>query len=778
MEYINQHTITVEDLNSIDDRINEVDQLLNNRREQVKWKLDKSNPFEDGQTTAIVGNIIQEIGNLRGQSSEICVEKLVTLQQEYDNLQVVDELSNFYESKRQLAKDQQYLQKSGEIEEAIHNLNSKETGNIDQYLDVYDKMTNGLDKSGVSEALIADVQHILNGEFNDNISRFKLHLSEELSSYLQKVNWLGSNFKLEALSPETISDINLKVSSLITLQNINSKPTYPGTWWALDILLDPFIQRFDYHFNQNKETNKLSKPEWAFSFVEEFLSKNYKLFQLVVNQSFKPLKTIMIYQVITSLLVPIRKKILDMVNTLNKKIEVYKMENDTSSYDKSGRLLSHLIFELTSFDQRLRNNYKYNPHLSSIDEIPSKKWLGLTADVLLSGDKERLGTSNWLNFESILANNRFTSEIINDKDALRIDIDYLESSDKHQQQQLSVQAEAGTGINLKPTYSALNLVKLFNNLTSHYRTMRMVKFQLKYVSTIQLKLIESYHDYLRQNLKKFDDSYNLLKVLNLIPGGLDSTQNQEHNKSSDTLKGLEMLTEIFCLAQFILVNLEEWSEELVFIQLWNAYKAVATKIYDPDTNIFTTSLEQYSQLIKDLTARYESFFRKGIRNYLKEYINSSQWDILELKDSSALFASLVTNLPIYLNYVQKLMLPTSYYLIANNTLSTICSLWYEYIITNNKFSKVGAQQLENDFKFIISQLSNELLIHNHEILNTTNNFEYLKVVQSIDVFKKYNKVVATALLKTFNEQQIRGDFDHELSHLRNEDIREVLYRIL
>lgn len=327
--------------------------------------------------------------------------------------------------------------------------------------------------------------------------------------------------------------------------------------------------------------------------------------EIVINQAFKPYKLIMIYQVITSALIPIRYKISSMIAVLNENIENFKAENDKVNYDKVGRLLSHLIFELTSFDQRIRNNYKYNPYINDFSLSPekTKKWLGLTADVLLQGDKERLGTTNWLNFESILANKRFKTEIIQDTNGLEIDMNYKIN-----------EQEAGVHVldAIKPTYSALNIVRLFNNLTSHYDTMRMVKFQLKYVSTIQLKLLENYHDHLRTLLKKFDDTYNLLNVLNLIPGSIDLVNKQEHK---DSMTGLQMLTGIFCLAQFIQKNLEQWSEELIFIQLWNAYKAVVSKKYDEESTIFDSSFEQYNSLIEDIKSRYAIFFKKGIKDF-------------------------------------------------------------------------------------------------------------------------------------------------------------------
>lgn len=752
MEYINLTIITLKDLLSIDENVNSIQEEIRHIEEQTKYAIHPEKSLEDDETAKLIGGLLGTISNLKVDGDpQDKIKALKLLEEDHKGLKLVNDLIALYENQLQARRDQLYLDQSSIIEDEISHLNDTFLA----YQVVYDKIDK-LDDTNIRKELIS-IKTDLIALFNSKVLQLKQSLQTNLSNLLTEISWLTANFSREKLTLENARDINKLVSELIVLQSVNNAPVYPETWWAIDTLLEPFFMRFDYHFNTKRDTNRISKPEWAFNFIEEFLTKNIKVFEIVINQSFRNLKLIMIFQVITGILVPIRNKILDIFNILNQRIEETK---DSEDYDKIGRLLSHLIFELTSFDQRLRNEYKYNPFIKRIDEVPNKKWLGLTADVLLQGDKERLGTSNWLSFENRLANDRFDSEIINSVDSLRVDMDYKNDLIEND--------------TMKPTYSALNLVKLFDNLTSHYQTMRMVKFQLKFVSTIQLKLLDRYCEHLNGVVLKFDELYNALRVLNIIPGNLETSTRLDSN---DGLKAITMLTEIHCLTQFILQHLEQWSENLIFIQLWNAYKAVSKKQYNEESTIFASTIHQYTKLNAEVMKRYDVFFKKEIRNYLKEYINSSQWDIDEVKDNSLQFALLIRQLPLYLDHIKQRVLSTSYFTIANDVCTCLFQLWYEYIITNNKFTIVGVKQLEQDFHFVIDHLQAELLLINNELISTKYNNYYLKVLQSIHVLGKFELDFTKSIAIQHNDE-IRQKFDDRLSNLLDDEIKEILYRII
>ena len=90
---------------------------------------------------------------------------------------------------------------------------------------------------------------------------------KQFQETLKENKWLNNS----SIPNQALTLISKQFNELICLQSIVLIPAYPETWWGLDLLLEPIITRFNYHFNSvNKETNKLSKPEWALDFLENF----------------------------------------------------------------------------------------------------------------------------------------------------------------------------------------------------------------------------------------------------------------------------------------------------------------------------------------------------------------------------------------------------------------------------------------------------------------------------------------------------------------------------
>ena len=69
-----------------------------------------------------------------------------------------------------------------------------------------------------------------------------------------------------------------------------------------------------------------------------------------------------------------------------------------------------------------------------------------------------------------------------------------------------------------------------------------------------------------------------------------------------------MLTEIFCSAKYISDALENWSNELVFIQLWSTYTGLSAELSE-DKSIFDSALKQYDDLVNKIFKSYEELLK-------------------------------------------------------------------------------------------------------------------------------------------------------------------------
>ncbi|GEQ67270.1 hypothetical protein JCM33374_g934 [Metschnikowia sp. JCM 33374] len=556
------------------------------------------------------------------------------------------------------------------------------------------------------------------------------------------IKWLSPKEKV-TIDSETFKQISKLFSDLIELQASVGVPSYPDVWWGLDTLVSPFVVRFNFHFRESAETNKLTKPEWALSYVEEFLGETLPTLEFIVADTFYKHGRIGVFEIISAVLVPVRDKLNQMLAIINQNIAASVEDEKTT--DQFGRLLSHLIFEATSFDQRLRNTYKYNPFVESVEVAPEKKWMGLTGDILISNEKENVSVNNWLSLELRLAKKRFDTEIIAPKNAFDIDYEFTASS------------EAPDSI-VKPTYSAYGLAKLFDNLTSHFKTINIVKYQLKYVSQIQLVFLEQYLEQLQKQFRQFNDSLGSKLISSFLP----SSTKSEATSSTQTavtngLTGLEMLTGIYCSTKFIVERMEEWSENLIYIQLWNYCQSSSGAAGD---SIFDSSIDEYKTLLSKVASKYEDFFRKEVRGALKDYVNASNWNIedphYKVQVSSSL-SGFTTTIPAYASYLKRALPEIDYFIISNKICDSYAYILLEYVITNNQFNKRGLEQLQADIDYLYGVLKGDLMLdHSHKYSNAENK-SYKRVTQSIEMMNRFDAAGAKMLKKQFqNGEAIAG----------------------
>ncbi|KAG2736826.1 hypothetical protein G9P44_000916 [Scheffersomyces stipitis] len=772
IDYINANFTGLDDLASVSSKLDH----LNKLRDSIKNAVDvKVGDTESASTSSFsvdsekLNSSIDKIISVLDYSSETtdladALANIDALILEFGSLDFLTKLRNQLAEKISVQKSIKLLHEANDVHQQLTSALS-----ITELADIAKKVKLSIP---VDDPVSDQLLEILNTKVETLVSEKRNSIQPKFSKLLHDSNWLQSNSDVSTIPSATLNAINRYVNDLVDLQSILDPPSYPSTWWALDILLEPIITRFNYHFNTpHMETNKISKPEWALDFIEKFLSDNLALLNLVVEHIFKLCHRIATFEIITTLLNPLREKILSSIKVLNANIDKYSEQ--PVNLEKSGRLLSHLIFELSSFDQRLRNIYKYNPYIENLAQAPSKKWTGLTGDVMLRGNDESLAVTNWLNFEKQLANKRFNSEILNSDDAFRIDFDYQGSFDEDN-------SEVVKNV-IKPTYSAYAIVKLFDNLSSHFQTLSIVKYQLKYVSSIQLDLLDKYFERLDKMRKEFNNSFNQKAMLNLIPGGLNEKNVREVN--TDTVKlgmaNLQTISELFCSAKFISNALEQWSEELIFIQLWEAFKSVSK---DAGLSIFDGTIRQYDSLVEKSLVLYEEFFRKEIRTSLKNYVNSSQWNISsnEAPEVPQELIVLGNNLLTYLDYVKRTMSKLDYFLVSDRVVSLISIILTEYIVTNNQFSKDGAAQLKFDFEYIVSELRDSLYLEGDKTeLSNSSNHDFLRLSQSVEFLSKLDAATAKQYQRKQEQfQELRDQFADGLEALSNHNIGDLLLRIV
>jgi len=769
--YVDANFTSIEDLSLIESKLDE----LRGIDKQVKTVV--ANRLSNSSESHFQKELKPDIDDSKLNDA---VEKIVSVVQVVTSL---DDLNEAYDNIHALILEFGDIPLLREIQV---QLKKKQVAEIQtEYLLKYQQIESKLTEDASLEDLRAISLQInemhapeLVSQVDQEINRRSANLEGELQSLIKENKWLSKT----TVSNAALTSITKISESLIELQSIRNSPSYPDTWWALERLLEPVITRFHYHFDTpNKDTNKLSKPEWALNFIENFLEDNLPLLNTVVDQQFKKIHRIGTYEIITTLLVPVRNKMNKVIKVINTNL---KSEYDNKVREKYGVLLSHLVFELSSFDQRLRNKYRYNPFATDSSGPVVEKWTGITGDIFL--DEKNRAFESWLEFEKTLAVKRFNLEIINTNDWIKVDFDY-------QPHKLSNEDPSARRRYLRPTFSAYGLVKLIENLNTHFQTLRIVKFQLKYVSSIQLHLLELYLGELTQEHKTFTDQ-NTKSVLTMIPGGIETNAKNSNKREADIIVSLEKLTEIYCSTKFVNNWIQKWNEDLVFIQLWKLYQSFSSSDLDADMNdgLFSSISTKYDKLLDKTLDSYLGILRVEIKQLLKAFVNTSQWDLAnpetDLLPSKEL-NSIINTLPNYLDIIEKSVSKVDYFAVSNMAVTIISELLYEYVITNNRFSRTGIDQLILDFNYLASSLHATLLLNTRRLssitrlddnsLSNDGNRGYVKVVQAIDILDSVLPSLAAEIKHQDRAiDNLRKDYGHGIGAMKNSEIKDLLNRII
>ncbi|OBA19321.1 hypothetical protein METBIDRAFT_46586 [Metschnikowia bicuspidata var. bicuspidata NRRL YB-4993] len=751
MNYINTNFLTLLDLDDLDARVSSLNEERKILSDQILARSSREHPQSPNELPLQVVELMQKVS---GQPCTLTPASVDKLKEKYGNLAFLSRLHSILESKESLTLQCEVLRAGATIEQQIIQLSGESS--IQEFAEIADQISNIKGRDLISAELQTQLTTAM--EYK------RASLSSMLSSHLSEIKWLSATEKV-TIDSEKFKTISTLLSDLIRLQASDAVPQYPEVWWGLETLLSPFAQRFNFHFRDTSETNKLTKPEWALNYVEEFLNENLPTLEFVVGDTFLQFEKIGAYEILSTVLSPVREKLESMLEVINQKIS--SSQDDEKAIDRYGRLLSHLIFEATTFDQRIRNSYKYNPFIKELDLVPEKKWMGLTGDILLSNDKESISVNNWLNLELRLAKNRFDTEIISPKNAFEIDYEFTASSDFPESM-------------VKPTYSAYGLSKLFDNLTSHFKTINIVKYQLKYVSQIQLVFLDQYLEELQKQFRKFNESLSLKIISSFMKSSVkNETGSTTQTVVTNGLTGLEMLTGIYCLTKFVISKMEEWAENLIYIQLWNYCQSSSE--YSGES-IFDASINDYKTLLSKVSNKYEEFFRKEVRGALRDYVNDSTWNIEDpqyVPQVSLSLSGFTTTIPAYTSYLKRSLLDIDFTIISSKICDSYAHILLEYVITNNQFNKRGLEQLQTDIHYLDSILKDHLLLdHLHKYSNSGNK-SYKKVFQSIEMMNRFDASGAKLLKKQFlNGETIRSQFESRLDCLSDSECLDLLFRII
>lgn len=376
------------------------------------------------------------------------------------------------------------------------------------------------------------------------------------------------------------------------------------------------------------------------------------------------------------------------------------------------QLLSHFIHELMSFDDDLRKMWSYSP-----DPYFEGTWKGLAWEVL---DKQDW-FSRWLQVEKEFALSRYQN-IIETADSGEIDYDGVEPTAT------------------KPTKAAVRVNDLLEAITEHYRPLSSFSQRLRFLIDIQITIFDQFHARLHSGLEAY------LAVTSAIGRTVQGSTTMGTLSIHNGVAGLERLCRIFGSADYMEKKMQDWSDDVFFLELWselqdrvkkdshNGRGAVAamgashiaastssavnikytgTRGEMVEGALFDETATAYRRLRMRSESTIISILTSSMNAALRPYARVSTWASLSSSSSTTYgpplspsldLASGLRTLSSEISFLSRVLALAPLRRITRQLLLSIQVFIWDNILMRNSFSMAGASQLCTDVDSICSSV--------------------------------------------------------------------------
>ena len=518
-------------------------------------------------------------------------------------------------------------------------------------------------------------------DFEATLSKMKWPNRNVVLSGSLKGEWLtGVEKLLDLQEPEFKERERMSDSS--------PKGVQPLVLLPLEVMFKTLELRFIYHFDGDRVTNRLDKPEFFMGHIldllnsyDDFFAENLhpalqRHFQHS-NTGLEPAYINSSFALITAALPVLRRKVF---STLPK-------------VAKEPQLLSHLIHELMKFDDTIRDEWGYD------GAFGSDGWRGLTWEVLVSQE----WFAKWLKVEKDFAMTRYNN-IINARDNWEIDYDSVDPG------------------MTKPTKAAIRVNDLVETITERYQPLASFSQKMRFLIDIQITIFDEFG-------KRLSSSFEAYLALTSTIGRAVQGGSKEEQSQVQGLGGFERLCRIYGSAEYLEKKMRDWNDDVFFLDLWEELNTRALQKDHPgETVVGLMSIEDVANrtsssvgvsdetgALFDETAAYFQRLRirseglmqdhlvQSIRESLRPYGRINIWTSLgsEGVDSSSLAITaemdiVVQQLNTFLSFLSKVLAEAPLHRVCRQLALSLQNFFWDSILMRNTFSRYGSAQAARD----------------------------------------------------------------------------------
>ncbi|KAH0599181.1 hypothetical protein MHUMG1_03298 [Metarhizium humberi] len=536
--------------------------------------------------------------------------------------------------------------------------------------------------SGNEELHLVDhVQAVTESLWNE----MKKTMSAELEGVLEKRHWPKVDPHAE-MDDEWIACVE-KLIDLQMPEITRSSSTLPLL--PFNVMTAIFVAEFRFHFMSDKPT---SNPQsigthcfpWFLTMIEKWedFFRNNLGHLLATKFHETPVAENTVY------LDPVSALITAMLPVMREK--VHAVANEAI---KNPPFLSSFISQLMTFDENIRQRFSYD------DGDDDKGWNGLTGEIL---DHH---FDAWFRVEREFALERF-EKIIESADGRKIDYDY-----------------SVTG-KMKPTFAAVRITDLLRVVTGKYERLRKLKHKTKFLTDIQLDILDGYHDRLRGSLEAYQSITSTL-------GRTLHGASKEQLAALEGIGALETLCKVIGSSDHIANTLTEWSDEEFFVVLWEDLQTrdaqrskrnsaassitpdsilgrVPSHLSDngsSDSGIFDETVSAYSSRRKAAEQLLVNALVDSHAKAFRAYASKVQWttvgDAAVLDDPSQFSITPELDEPLRIlqrnfDYLTKALSTASFRRVWHEALDKLQDLLWTSVLLKQSFTTLGAAQFAHD----------------------------------------------------------------------------------
>lgn len=334
---------------------------------------------------------------------------------------------------------------------------------------------------------------------------------------------------------------------------------------AAAILFQPILLRFRYHFDGERATNRLDKPEWFLRHMLALVQRNAGLFAPAPDvwsaggdvcaltrrrrpaAPGQPLRERHVAvdtasELLHNILAPLRRKIHASMPLLA----------------AQPALLAHNLFQYLSFDTDLRDVYPL-----ARTAADGQGAVHLANDVL--GNDTYF--QQWLDGERVFAQRRFEAVLESPAGWALVQADTLTDLDDPSLEAVSTQdAAPDAATNAQTTTrSACTLMHILAGVTERYQPLHSLGQRCAFILRVQRPLLTQLAVRLVRHLDAFENLSGAFS--RAIPGEISALSTAPGNDAVRGTRGITRVAKALLSAEYVRQQLEEWSDSSFFLSM-------------------------------------------------------------------------------------------------------------------------------------------------------------------------------------------------------------------